>query len=172
MPTTTTVQVVGAKKAIVALRKIDPALRKEFNGDVKRIAAPAIQAGQNSYDRVPLSNMSYGWSDGGRKVFPFTVQKARRGVQVKIDTRGKATASILIQQMDPAAAIFETAGRETFNRLGQNLDYVAGQRGFREARPGRTRLIGPAVYKARRLIEKEMAGVILQVVNDVERELR
>jgi len=172
MTVSTTVEVVGAKKAIVALRKIDPDLRKQFNGDVKRIAAPAIEAGQSSYDRVPLSNMRYAWGDRGRNVFPFTVEKARRGVQVKIDTRGRATASILIQQMDAAAAIFETAGRKSFNRLGQSLDFVANERGFRRAQPGRTRLIGPAVYKARRLIEKEMAGVILRVINDVERELR
>jgi len=166
-----TMEIVGAKRAIVSLRKIDPELRKEFNSNVKKIAAPAVAAGANAYTQLPLSHMRYVWSQEGRNLFPFSLEKARRGVQSKVDTRGKATASILITQMDAAAAIFETAGRKTNNRLGRSLDFVAAERGFKTAEAGKTRLYGRAVYKARRLIENEMGRLIINVVNHVEREL-
>jgi hypothetical protein len=73
--------------------------------------------------------------------------------------------------MDAAAAIFETAGRKTNNRLGRSLDFVAAERGFKTAEAGKTRLYGRAVYKARRLIENEMGRLIINVINHVEREL-
>ena len=171
MATQTTIQVAGAKQAINSLRKIDPQLQKDFKQNVNEIAAPAVQAGANSYEEVPLSRMGYRWTQRGRNLFPFTVAKARAGVRAKIDTRKRATAFILIEQMNPAAAIFETAGRKTQNRLGQSLDFVAMERGFKRAEPGRTRLLGRAVYKARPQIEKSMERVVIQVVNDVQREL-
>jgi hypothetical protein len=39
------------------------------------------------------------------------------------------------------------------------------------AMPGRSRLIGPAVYKARRGIEDEMAKMILKTINEIKREV-
>jgi hypothetical protein len=172
VPVETTIKVQGAKEAIIQLRKIDPELRREFNNNIKQVAAPAVAAGQAAYRSLPLSNMRYVWSDEGRKVFPFVVSKAQRGVQVKADTRRKSTASILIAQMDPAAAIFETAGRKNMNRLGQSLDFVATERGFKRAEAGKTRLLGRVVYKARKEIEQEMGRVVLEVVNHVQREMR
>jgi hypothetical protein len=171
MAVDTNVSIVGGKQAINSLRKIDPALQKQFKADVNQVAAPAIRAGANAYTVTPLSNMGFGWTDRGRRVFPFDVNKARAGVRARIDTRRKATAFILIEQINPAAAIFETAGRKTTNRLGQSLDFVAGERGFKRAEAGRTRLYGRAVYKARKDIEGEMGRVILKVVNDVQKEL-
>ena len=69
---------------------------------------------------------------------------------------------ILIIQKDQAAAIFETAGRANPNRLSNNLEPV---------RAGRTRLIGPAVYRARRGIETEMKSVIAKASRTVQRGL-
>ena len=76
----------------------------------------------------------------------------------------------LIEQKDPAAAIFETAGRATDNRLSRSLDQEQG-RGWKRAEPGKTRLYGRAVYKARKSIEREMEQVVLKAVNTVQREL-
>jgi hypothetical protein len=39
------------------------------------------------------------------------------------------------------------------------------------AMPGRTRLIGPAVYKAKRGIEREMEKMILLTIKEVQKEL-
>jgi hypothetical protein len=162
MSATATIQVVGVKDTINALKKIDPQLQKDFRAQATAIATPAINAAKDVYNQVPLSGMAYKWSSKGRQLFPFTVSKAKSGVKLRIDTRRNAVGVILIEQKDPATAIFETAGRANANKLGDQLGFV---------RPGRTRLIGPAVYKARRGIEKEMEKMILETANVVRRAM-
>ena len=162
MPVSTTIQVVGVKDTINALRKIDPQLQKDFKAQATQIAEPAISAGKAVYTQVPLSGMAYSWTSNGRKVFPFTVSKAVKGVRMRFDTRRNAVGVILIEQKDPAAAIFETAGRANANRLSNNLEPVTA---------GRTRLIGPAVYKARRKIEREMQAMILDTIRTVQKDI-
>jgi len=73
-----------------------------------------------------------------------------------------AVGVILIEQKDVAAAVFETAGRANANKLGNALGFVGA---------GRTRLIGPAVYKARRGIEAEMTKMIAKTMRTVQSEL-
>ena len=162
MPVSTTIQVVGVKDTINALRKIDPQLQKDFKAQATQIAEPAISAGRAVYTQVPLSGMAYSWTSNGRKVFPFTVSKAVKGVRMRFDTRRNAVGVILIEQKDPAAAIFETAGRANANKLSANLEPVTA---------GRTRLIGPAVYKARRKIEREMQSMILDTIREVQKDI-
>jgi hypothetical protein len=164
MPVTTTITVAGAKETINALKKIDPQLQKDFRAQAKDIAEPAIKAAQDMYTQVPLSGMEYNWQQQGRtrKNFPFSVAKAKKGVQLRIDTRRNAIGVILIEQKDPAAAIFETAGRANANKLGNQLGFVGA---------GRTRFIGPAVYRARRGIENEMKKMILDTAAVVRKEL-
>ena len=145
MAVSTTIEFVGVKDTINALRKIDPQLQKDFKADATAIAQPAINAGKAVYKKLPLSGMKYKWTQRDRKLFPFTVAKARNGVRMRFDTRRNAVGVILIEQKDPAAAIFETAGRANANKLNTSLLFVG-----LPVSPGRTRLIGPAVYKARR----------------------
>jgi hypothetical protein len=90
---------------------------------------------------------------------------------MRFDTRRNAVGVILIEQKNAAAAVFEGAGRKDTNRLGTSLDSVSTERGFAMAMPGRSRLIGPAVYKARRGIEDEMAKMILKTINEIKREV-
>lgn len=160
MPVSTTIQVVGVKDTINALRKIDPQLQKDFKAQATLIAQPAIQAGKDVYRELPLSGMKYKWTQRDRKLFPFTVSKAANGVKMRFDTRRNAVGVILIEQKDPAAAIFETAGRANTNRLSNSLGFVG---------PGRTRLIGPAVYKARRNVEKELKSAVMDAMRTVQR---
>ena len=164
MSVSTTVKVVGVKDTINALKKIDPQLQKDFRVQATAIAGPAIKAAQDMYTQVPLSGMKYNWSQEGRsrKNFPFSVAKAKSGVKLRIDTRRNAVGVILIEQKDPAAAIFETAGRANANKLGDQLGFVGA---------GRTRFIGPAVYRARRGIENEMKKMILDTAAVVRKEL-
>ena len=164
MAVSTTIEVVGVKNAINSLRKIDPQLQKDFKADVVAIAQPAVKAAQAMYSQVPLSGMKYKWREQGRDRlnFPFTVSKAKNGVKVRFDTRRNAVGVILIEQKDPAAAIFETAGRANANKLGNALGFVGA---------GRTRLIGPAVYRARRSIEAEMTKMIQKTMRTVQQEL-
>ena len=162
MSISTTITVVGVKDTINGLRKIDPQLQKDFKAQATLIAQPAVQAGRDVYTALPLSGMKYKWTQRDRKLFPFTVSKAVNGVKMRFDTRRNAVGVILIEQKDPAAAIFETAGRANANRLSNSLGFVG---------PGRTRLIGPAVYKARRGVEKELKSAVMDAMRTVQREL-
>jgi len=171
MPVSATVQIVGVKQAINSLRKIDPQLQKDFKAEATAIAQPAINAAKSAYSQMPLSGMAYRWADRGRKIFPFTISGAQAGVKMRFDTRRNALGVILIEQKNAATAVFEGAGRKDTNRLGTSLDSVSPERGFAMAMPGRTRLIGPAVYKARRGIEDEMKKMVLETIKQVQKEL-
>ena len=156
------ISVVGVKDTINKLRKLDPELQKQFKTDATAIAQPALNAAKAVYTQVPLSGMSRDWKQkkDGRKIKGFDVTKAKNGVQMKFDTRRNAVGVILIIQKDQAAAIFETAGRKNTNSLSRNLDPVQA---------GRTRLIGPAVYRSRRGIEAAMKSTIAAAARTVER---
>ena len=156
------ISVVGVKDTINKLRKLDPELQKQFKVDATAIAQPALNAAKAVYTQVPLSGMSRDWKQkkDGRKIKGFDVSKAKNGVQMKFDTRRNAVGVILIIQKDQAAAIFETAGRKNTNSLSRNLDPVQA---------GRTRLIGPAVYRSRRGIEAAMKSTIAAAARTVER---
>ena len=163
MTVNTSCEVVGVRDAIRALNKVEPGLRKQFTNDAKEIAAPAIQHVQESYVQVPLSGMNRAWATNGRKVFPFSLDKARRGVKLKVDARREAVAVIQIQQTDPGTAIFETAGRRQPNPLGNALGSL---------RAGHTRILGPAVWRRRRQVEDAMRRLALKAVETVNKELR
>ena len=156
------ISVVGVKDTINKLRKLDPELQKQFKVDATAIAQPALNAAKAVYTQVPLSGMSRDWKQkkDGRKIKGFNVTKAKNGVQMKFDTRRNAVGVILIIQKDQAAAIFETAGRANRNSLSDNLSPVQA---------GRTRLIGPAVYRSRRSIEAAMKSTIAAAARTVQR---
>ena len=163
MTTKTSIEVVGVRDAIRSLNKIEPGLRKQFTADATRIAQPAIQEVQAGYQRVYLSGMARNWSQGGSKKFPFSIARAISGVKLKVDASREATSLIYIQQMNAAAAIWEAAGRKTSNSLGNNLGNIP--------RPNHTRNLGPAVFRKRKEIEREMLSATNQVKNRVQREL-
>ena len=168
MPVSTTVEVVGLKQTINSLRKIDPQLQKDFKADATAIAQPAINAGKAVYTRIPISNFANDWTQkkDGRRIKGFSVDKAQSGVKMRFNTRRNAVGVILIEQKDQGAAIFEVAGRKNSNRLDTSLR-IAGY----PVSAGRTRLIGPAVYKARRGIEGEMFKMIQGTITTVQKDL-
>ena len=163
MTATSNIEIAGIKDAIRSLNKIEPGLRKEFQQEATRIAQPAIEEAQRGYVGLPLSGMAYNWSKDGKKLFPYDPAKAARGVKVKLDAARNAIAVIVIQQTNVAAAIFEAAGRKTPNRLGESLGPLPS---------GRTSIIGPAVYRKRGAITREMEQAALRIVNQVNRELK
>ena len=170
MPVSTTIEIVGVKQAINDLRKIDPQLQKDFKADATAIAQPAINAGKAVYQSVPISNFAKDWNNktatGSRRIKGFSVDKAKAGVKMRFDTRRNAVGVILIEQKDQAAAIFEQAGRKN---PGSRLDNSLRIAGF-PVSAGRTRLIGPAIYKARRGIEAEMQKMILKTIRTVQKD--
>lgn len=162
---TTRIEVLGAKDAVRSLNKIEPGLRKQFAAEATQIAQPAISEAQTRYGSigVPLSGMNRAWSVNGRKLFPYNVAKAQRNVKVKVEGDRRRTAVILLEQRDPAAAIFESAGRANPNPLGTQLGLL---------RPNRTRVLGPALFKVRDQVTQGMEKAVLAVVNRVNRELK
>jgi len=163
MTVNTSIEMTGLKEAIRSLNKIEPGLRKEFTAQATRIAQPAILEAQRGYQREYLSGMARKWTQNGKKIFPFSVAKAVSGVKLKVDASREATSLIYITQTNVAAAVFEAAGRANANRLGDSLGQL---------RPGTTRVLGPAVFRKRKEIEREMQSASQAVINRVEKELK
>jgi hypothetical protein len=162
MTVNTSIEMTGLKEAIRSLNKIEPGLRKEFTAQATRIAQPAISEAQRGYQREYLSGMARKWTQNGKKIFPFSVARAVSGVKLKVDASREATSLIYITQTNVAAAVFEAAGRANQNRLGDSLGQL---------RPGTTRVLGPAVFRKRGEIEREMQSASQAVINRVEKEL-
>jgi hypothetical protein len=158
-------EIVGAKEAVRSLNKLEPGLRKQFAADATRIAQPAISEAQRRYSSagVPLSGMNRNWASNGRKIFPYNVSKALRGVKIKLQGDRRVTSVILIEQRDAATAVWETAGRKTDNRLGNALGFI---------KPSTSRVLGPSVFSRRNEISGEMEKAILEVTRRVEKELK
>jgi hypothetical protein len=107
--------------------------------------------------------MARRWEQGNKKIFPFSVSKAIAGVKLKVDASREATSLIYITQTNVAAAVFEAAGRANQNRLGDSLGQL---------RPNHTRVLGPAVFRKRAEIERELLRATNEVKARVERELK
>jgi len=162
MTTNTTIEITGLKEAIRSLNKVEPGLRKQFVQDATRIAQPAIKEVQAGYTQVPLSGMARKWQQNNKKIFPFSVARAISGVKLKVDASREAVSLIYITQTNVAAAVFEAAGRTNQNRLGDSLGQL---------RPGTTRILGPAVFRKRKEIEREMLKASMDAIRLVQREL-
>ena len=165
MPVSPSMQIVGAKEAVRSLNKLEPGLRKQFAADATRIAQPAISEAQRRYSSVgvPLSGMTRNWASNGRKIFPYNVSKASRGVKIKLQGDRRVTSVILIEQRDAATAVWESAGRKTENPLGNALGFI---------KPNTSRVLGPSVFSRRNEISGEMEKAILEVTRRVEKELK
>lgn len=159
-------QVQGARETIVALNRLDRELRKEFNKDARKLAKPIIDEAKRRYKTVPLSGMSRNWSQRGKPKFPFTVPAARRGVQFKIDTSkrmkigpGRVVGIVSVKQTNPAAVIFDMAGKASSNNLSTNLTARFG---------GPSRVMWPAAEQQLPSVQRAMR----QLVNDAERTVQ
>jgi hypothetical protein len=164
VPVSNDISVLGINEAIRSLNKIEPGLRKEFNNEARAIAQPATDAVRSAYKFVPLSGMNRQWKDSksGRKLFPWNLDKARKGVDVVFNTDRRSLGTITVVQRDAATAIFESAGRKTVNPLGESLGSLS---------PGRTRIIGPVVYSKINEITAVMEKFAIGIVQRVNREL-
>jgi hypothetical protein len=123
-----TSEITGVKETIKALRRIDPELRKEFNAKYKDAVSPMTNAAKALYDdkRFP-SGTKRTWAPGGRKIFPLTAAKAQNGVKVKINTSYRDRNAFYVMQSNPAAAIFDMAGKKNLNGLGSAFSSKFGK---------------------------------------------
>ena len=160
MTATANVEIVGAKEAIKALGKIDKDLRKQFNADAKQIAQPLVSLASAQYPDTPLSGMNRNWTQGNKKIFPYTKAKAIKGLKVKFSTRRNDANVIYVTQSDPGAVVFETAGRGKTTLLSENL------------RARTSRVLWPAAEQALPSITAELRALVLRVITTVNQELK
>ena len=161
------VEVSGVKSAIKELRKIDPELRKQFNKDAKEVVRPVIEAAKANYPATFLSGMSRAWTQNGKPKFPYSQSKAKSGVRLKVDTRGKAVSIINVAQNNPAAAIIDMAGKKGGgSRRGEvfiaNLTEKVG-------RP--SRVMWPAFESNETQVQFAMVQLINSVMERVDKEI-
>jgi hypothetical protein len=162
-----TPEIEGVKDTIKALRQIDPELRKEFNRKVRAIAAPMTDAMKDEYSdhRFP-SGTKRTWTvnktdlGDGRKLFPLTAAKAKNGVRVRIDTSYRNRNALYIMQANPAAAIFDMAGKKNVNSLGNAFSTKFGK--------GSSRVMWPVAE--RKL--KDVQDGIKDLVEDTEKVIQ
>ena len=155
------VQIVGAKDAIKGLRKIDPELRKQFNRDAKQIVDPIVQGARNAYKSEYLSGMARKWTQRGNLKFPYDQKAAQRGIRLKIDTSRKAVSVLRVQQVNPAAVIFDIAGKATNNSLGRQLNMFGLP----------SRIMWPVAERELPKVTAEMEKAILAASKRVQKDL-
>ena len=163
-----TPEIEGVKEAVRALRKIDPAMRKTFNTNVKAVVAPMTSAMQSNYDdmRFPSgTKRKWGTQAVGakaRKINPLTAAAARRGVRVKIDTNRKSGAAFTVMQTNPGAAIFDMAGNGT--PLGRAFSSKFGR--------SPSRVMWPNAEVHLPDVRENLVELIQEIEQDISRELQ
>lgn len=116
-------EVFGIRDAVKELKKLEPALFKEFRKEAGTALKPIVldaQATLASAGPAPLSGMARKWAPKGRQIFPYVQTKAVRGVKVSL--RPSKAAFLTVQQKDASGAIFDIAGRSSPNKFGEALN--------------------------------------------------
>jgi hypothetical protein len=161
MTASANIEIVGAKDAIKALRRIDPDLRKQFNRDAAQIMKPALDEIKASYPVKLPSGMMRNWKmASGFQQFPYDVKKVRKGVKFKIDTRRKNQTVMRIVNTEPSAVFIEFVGRSSYAQIAKVLTLFYGL-------PGR--FMYPAVEKALPQVEDQLKRRVMKVIRDVEK---
>lgn len=159
MGTTASIQVDGVKEAVKYLNQVEPGYRKAYVANMKMVAQPMTDAMKSNYDdmRFP-SGIKRKWSPEGRQVFPLTAANAVKGVSLRVNNK-KQGAAFSVMQKNPAAAIFDIAGRANANPLATAFSTKFGR--------SASRVIWP-VFEAK---ISDISANIQKVVDDVMAEV-
>ena len=159
MGTTASIQVDGVKEAVKYLNQVEPGYRKAYVANMKMVAQPMTDAMKTNYDdmRFP-SGTKRKWSPEGRQVFPLTAANAVKGVSLRVNNK-KVGAAFSVMQKNPAAAIFDIAGRANANPLATAFSTKFGR--------SASRVIWP-VFEAK---ISDISANIQKVVDDVMAEV-
>lgn len=116
------VRVEGVAETLRILQRIDPDLRKELIRDMKQVTKPVVNAIRGNYTDRLLSGTERTWAPRGRTIFPYVQRQAVSGVTVSASSSKRKQTVLAITQKNPAAAVFDMAGRKTDNPLASALD--------------------------------------------------
>jgi len=159
MATNLTIQVNGVKDAVKYLNQVEPGYRKAYVANMKKIAKPMTDAMQSQYDDSKFpSGTKRNWSPGGRQVFPLSASKAVKGVGVRVNNK-KRGAAFSVMQKNPAAAIFDIAGRANVNPLGTAFSTKFGRSASRVIWPVFEAKISDLTTEVQKVIDGVMAEV-------------
>lgn len=159
-----TTEVIGIRDAVKTLKKLEPAIYKEFRREAVTALKPITldaQATLNNAGPAPLSGMARKWAPGGRQIFPWSQTKAVRGVKVSL--RPSKAAFLTVQQKDASGAIFDIAGRSTTNRFGEALTRRFGRA---------SRTMWPAADANETKVRDNLADLVQTVAKQTETKLR
>jgi len=159
MATDLTIQVNGVKDAVKYLNQVEPGYRKAYVANMKQIAKPMTDAMQSQYDDSKFpSGTQRNWSPGGRQVFPLSASKAVKGVGVRVNNK-KRGAAFSVMQKNPAAAIFDIAGRANVNSLGTAFSTKFGRSASRVIWPVFEARISDLTTEVQKVVDGVMAEV-------------
>lgn len=159
-------EVVGAKQLIAELSKIDRRISAEFRKEARQIAAPIVSAAKTNYPSKLLSGMARSWAPKGREIFPYSQMKAVKGVKVKFSTRRSGDSVIKIVQSDPAASVFEVAGKARANPKGDRFN---SQLHLWFGKP--SRVVWPAAERHKTETENRMRALLEEVARQFNRSV-
>lgn len=157
MATDLTIQVDGVKEAVKYLNKVEPGYRKTYVANMKEIAKPMTDAMKSNYDdmRFP-SGTKRNWAPNGREIFPLSASKAVRGVAVRVNNKKKG-AAFSVMQKNPAASIFDIAGRANTNPLGTAFSTKFGRSASRVIWPVFEAKISDLTVEVQKVVDEIMA---------------
>ena len=157
-----TSEITGVKETIKALRRIDPELRKEFNAKYKDAVSPMTNAAKAIYDdQLFPSGTKRTWAQGGRKIFPLTAAKAKTGVKPKINTSYRGGNALYVMQANPAAAVFDIAGKKNLNRLGSAFSSKFGKNA--------SRVMWPVAERHQKQVKKNVQELVKETTKTVQK---
>ena len=159
MTTDLTIKVNGVKEAVKYLNQVKPGFRKAYVANMKEIAKPMTAAMKSEYDdnRFP-SGTKRNWSANGRQIFPLSASNAIRGVSLRVNNK-KVGAAFSVMQKNPAAAIFDIAGRANSNPLGTAFSNKFGRTASRVIWP----VFETKIVDITTEIQKVVDGVMAEV---------
>ncbi len=119
---TASIRVEGVAETLRVLQRIDPDLRRQLIKALKQVTKPVTNAIKSNYTDQLLSGTARTWSPRGRTIFPYSRQKAVAGIKVTASSSKRNQTILSITQKDPAASVFDMAGKANDNRLANALD--------------------------------------------------
>jgi len=156
-------EVIGIRDAVKDLKKLEPAVFKEFRKEAGTALKPIVldaQATLNNAGPAPLSGMARKWAPKGRQIFPYVQTKAVRGVKVSL--RPSKAAFLSVQQKDASGAIFDIAGRSSTNKFGEALNKYGKA----------SRSMWPAADANENEVRRNLADLVQSVSKKTETKLR
>jgi hypothetical protein len=168
---TVDVTVLGIKDALKQINSIDPKLRRAITKEYKSIVAPIVKSAQDAYPELPPMS---GWSRAYKSLGAWDAGKVKKGVQAKVNTRKarnrnlakgadyETIGTFIVYQKTGWGSIFDMAGRKTSSPMVEVLNSRYGNA---------SRSMWPAYEQNKEQVDREMAGLVKQVIDEVDRYL-